>query len=171
METPENIILADIPDNIALSYPPTVQKLFTRLEKIEQLRVENQKSADLLKMEIKTLTKLLVKYFTKSLKSEKTSKRKPCGFAVPTQVTAELCIFMEKEEGTLISRTEATKYLMKYIADNKLQNPDNKRIIVPNPHLYALLGDDSRNVDITHFTIQRFINLHFPKKNATVQPI
>ena len=53
---------------------------------------------------------------------------------------------------------------MKYISENKLQNPANKRIIVPDAKLYALLGEESKNVDITHFTIQRYINLHFPKK-------
>ena len=155
----ENTVIA-----IAELYPPNVQKLFSRLDRVEQLHADSQKIADSMKTEVKSLKKLLTKYFAKTLKTDKSAKRKPCGFAVPTQVTHELCAFMGLESGALVSRTEATKFLMKYISENKLQNPANKRIIVPDAKLYALLGEESKNVDITHFTIQRYINLHFPKK-------
>ena len=167
MTTPilENTVVE--PETIPVSsYPVQIQKLFSRLDRVEQLHAETQKSSDQLKSEIKSLKKALTKHFTKALKSEKSTKRKPCGFAVPTQVSAELCAFMGKSEGELVSRTEATKFLMKYISENQLQNPANKRIIVPDAKLYALLGEESKTVDITHFTIQRFINLHFPKKKA-----
>jgi chromatin remodeling complex protein RSC6 len=69
----------------------------------------------------------------------------------------------------MISRTDATKYLMKYISDNNLQNPTNKRFIIPDAKLDSLLGETSRNTDITHFNIQRYINLHFVKKTADIQ--
>ena len=164
MNITENVT-TEICENVVVStYPPNVQKLFSRFEKIEQLHSDAQKTADSMKTEIKGLKKQLSKYFAKTIKSDKSAKRKPCGFAVPTQVTPELCGFMGLDVGSLVSRTEATKFLMKYIADNKLQNPANKRIIVPDAKLYALLGEESKTVDITHFTIQRYINLHFPKK-------
>lgn len=164
MNTTENVVTEICETEVVSTYPPNVQKLFSRFEKIEQLHADAQKTADSMKTEIKGLKKQLSKYFAKTLKSDKSTKRKPCGFAVPTQVTSELCAFMELDVGSLVSRTEATKFLMKYIADNKLQNPVNKRIIVPDAKLYALLGEESKKVDITHFTIQRYINLHFPKK-------
>ena len=157
----ENVVVTS-----PVEYPPNIQKLFSRFENIEQLHLDAQKTADSMKSEIKGLRKLLSKYFTKMAKSDKSTKRKPCGFAVPTKVTSELCIFMGLELDTLVSRTEATKFLMKYISENKLQNPSNKRIIVPDVKLYALLGEESKKVDITHFTIQRYINMHFPKKIA-----
>ena len=162
MDTPkENVVLESL-----ISYPRNIQILFSKFEEIEQLHVASQKNADAMRAELKTMKKLLAKHFKKTLINEKASKRKPCGFAVPSHVTQELCDFMEKEHGTLISRTETTKYLMTYISENKLQNPDNKQIILPDNKLYALLGEDSKKVDITHFTIQRFINVHFPKKET-----
>jgi len=146
-------------------YPQNIQKLMFKLTKIKALQQDQQKLADTIKSEVKIVEKGLYKYFAKISKaSSKSSKRKPCGFAVPTQVTNELCFFMEKEPGTMISRTDATKYLMKYISDNHLQNPENKRVIIPDAKLSVLLGETSHNVDITHFTIQRYINLHFVKK-------
>ena len=123
MTTLENTVVLDILPISA--YPVQIQRLFSRLDNVEQIYSETQKSSDLLKTEIKGMRKILTKFFTKSLKTDKSVKRKPCGFAVPTNVSPELCIFMEKESGTLVSRTEATKFLMKYISDNHLQNLQN----------------------------------------------
>jgi hypothetical protein len=168
MSNLENTIVED-----AFKYPQNIQKLLLKLDKIKALQQEQQKLSDVIKSEVKGFEKGIFKYFSKLSKSSaKLNKRKPCGFAVPTKVTDELCVFMEREKGTFISRTEATKYLMKYISNNNLQNPENKRFIIPDAKLDSLLGETSRNTDITHFTIQRYINLHFIKKTAeTVEEV
>jgi chromatin remodeling complex protein RSC6 len=90
-------------------------------------------------------------------------ERKPCGFAVSAKVTPEMCEFMGKEDGTLISRIEITKYLNLYIKEQGLENPENKQIIVPDEKLWKILGDEAREEKITHFTIQKYLNKHFVK--------
>ena len=90
-------------------------------------------------------------------------ERKPCGFAVSSKVTPEMCEFMGRKEGELISRIEITKYLNKYIKENSLENPENRHNIVPDEKLWKILGEEARNEKITHFTIQKYLNKHFIK--------
>lgn len=93
-------------------------------------------------------------------------ERKPCGFAVSSRVTPEMCEFMGRKEGELISRIEITKYLNKYIKEKDLENPDNRQNIVPDENLWKILGEEARNEKITHFTIQKYLNKHFVKESA-----
>ena len=89
--------------------------------------------------------------------------RKPCGFAVSSKVTPEMCAFMGRNEGELISRIEITKYLNKYIKEKNLENPENRQNIIPDENLWKILGEEARNEKITHFTIQKYLNKHFLK--------
>ena len=51
----------------------------------------------------------------------------------------------------------------KYIKDNKLQNPDNRRQIIPNTELRNLLKIPEGE-EITFFDLPRYMNLHFIKE-------
>jgi upstream activation factor subunit UAF30 len=93
-------------------------------------------------------------------------ERKPCGFAVSSKVSPEMCEFMGRKEGELISRIEITKYLNKYIKEKDLENPENRQNIVPDENLWKILGEEARNEKITHFTIQKYLNKHFVKDVA-----
>ena len=75
---------------------------------------------------------------------------------------------MGKEKGTLVSRTDVTKSIIQYISDNKLQNPENKRQILPDATLMKLFGDEAKGKVIDYFTMQKYVNHHFPKKAAAV---
>ncbi len=96
-------------------------------------------------------------------KNRAKGNRKPSGFAKPSAVTAELCAFMCKEEGTEIARTEVTQHLIQYIKDNELQFAENKKIIVPDATLKSLLGVKD-GYEVTYFNLQRLMNKHFVKK-------
>ena len=87
--------------------------------------------------------------------------RKRSGFAQPTKISRELCEFMEKAEGTEIARTEVTQYVISYINDHKLQNPQNRKTITPDDKLRKLLGV-SPSDEVTYFNLQKYMNRHFP---------
>lgn len=87
--------------------------------------------------------------------------RKRSGFAQPTKISRELCEFMEKAEGTEIARTEVTQYVISYINDHKLQNPQNRMTIKPDDKLRKLLGV-SPSDEVTYFNLQKYMNRHFP---------
>lgn len=125
-----------------------------------------------LQQNIRTLEKLVRKETKSSNKihknKDKPKKPKaPSGFAKPTKVTKELCEFMERPEGTEIARTEVTKSLSQYIKTNNLQEKgeNSKNRINPDAKLKSLLGltnDETEN--LTYFTIQKYMNKHFIKK-------
>jgi chromatin remodeling complex protein RSC6 len=91
-------------------------------------------------------------------------ERKACGFAVAVAVSDAMCEFMEVEKGSLIARTDITKKLNAYIKANTLENPENRQQILPDEKLWKILGEDAKGANITHFTIQKYINGHFIKK-------
>lgn len=98
-----------------------------------------------------------------AVKNKNRGNRKPSGFAVPTNITPELCKFMGKAEGSLMARTEVTKYIIGYIRDNKLQKESNKKYITPDIRLNKLLDAKSGD-EITYFNIQGYMNKHFLKE-------
>lgn len=93
-------------------------------------------------------------------KNKNKGNRKPSGFAKPSKVSNELCVFMNKTEGTEIARTEVTRALCSYIKENKLENKENSKIIAPDDKLKTLLGIEDGE-ELTYFTIQKFMNKHF----------
>ena len=152
-------------------------------KKIEVVPYENSKLAELIEAitnmdkefkAIKTLVKLVIKENDKKekiLKKERDRKEKarlsPSGFAKPTDISTEMCDFLEIAHGTLMSRTEVTKNINTYVSKNNLKDPVNGRIIRPDATLKKLLrvkdGDE-----VTFFHMQRLLNPHIkPFKQAT----
>ena len=103
--------------------------------------------------EVKTLRKDAIK------KNAKVA-RKPSGFAKPSHITKELCLFMKLPENTEVARTEVTQYVIKYIRDHNLQHTDNRKIIMPDEALKQLL-DIKEGDEVTYFNIQKYMNKHF----------
>lgn len=122
-----------------------------------------------------TELKYLKKDVTKSMKRVKRKKvvdpnkpkKGPSGFAMPTAISTELSAFLDIPSEELIARTEVTRRLSKYIKDNDLQNPENRREILftkeGGPKLRELLNPNDGDV-VTYFNLQRYLAPHFPKK-------
>lgn len=94
-------------------------------------------------------------------KSRVRSNGRRSGFAQPASISPELCEFMNKEEGTKMARTEVTQFVIGYINENKLQNPDNRKEITPDDKLRKLLGVGDSD-EVTYFNLQKYMNRHFP---------
>tara|TARA_B110001450_G_scaffold257029_1_gene290432 strand:+ start:1855 stop:2364 length:510 start_codon:yes stop_codon:yes gene_type:complete len=114
--------------------------------------------------QIKNLEKYIKKKF-KNLhkqveKNKQKGNKKPSGFAKPTKVSEELCEFLNKDKATEMARTEVTQFIIKYIQDNNLQNPDNKKIINPDNKLKKLL-EIKETDELNYFNIQKYMNKHF----------
>jgi upstream activation factor subunit UAF30 len=133
--------------------------------------VELQKTMTKTMKELNSSVKTLRKQWTKELKEQskhrkkKTNngkKRAPSGFAKPTRISEALCSFLGKPNGTEMARTEVTKFLTTYVRENNLQDPTNKRIIVPDSKLQKLLSVKSGD-SLTYFNLQRYMKPHFPK--------
>ncbi len=119
-----------------------------------------------IQMGIKTLEKIVKKEMRilrkETTKNKQKGSRKPSGFAKPTKISNELCEFMGKEVGTELARTEVTQYVIQYITDKNLQNPNNRKAIIPDDPLKELLGV-TEDDEVTYFNIQKYMNRHFGK--------
>jgi chromatin remodeling complex protein RSC6 len=131
--------------------------------------IKNQMNT--LQQQIKSVEKN-VKKEQKSMKKEieknkNKGNKKPSGFAKPTKVTNDLCKFMNREEGSEIARTDVTKAIIQYIESNNLQNSENKKVIFPDDKLKTLLGlDEKKDVTLTYFNLQKYMNKHFVTKKS-----
>ena len=126
----------------------------------EQKKALTKMQYDLVKIE-KVINKNN-KLAEKILKKQKKNKHRCTGLTKPTKVSNELCEFLGINSNSLHPRTSITKGLTKYIKENNLQNPNNKKIILPNEELKSKMNipDDFKG-DITFFNLQRFIKHHY----------
>ena len=164
----ENIIRIDdtvgeVEVNNADILPANLTKIIAKFDIIRNKISEQKNSLDEVNKEIKTFEKLINNFVKNYVKKETKPKkpRKKSGFALPVTLSDALCEFMDCEKGTKRARTQITKYLNLYIDENNLKNPENKRIIVPDAKLRKLLGDEIEGVELTYFTIQKYMNKHF----------
>ena len=92
--------------------------------------------------------------------------RQPSIFERPTKVTDELCVFLGKPKGTLMSRSEVTKGVNNYVKEKQLKN---KHDIKPDAALKKLLAI-GEGEPLTYFNLQRYLNPHYVKA-APVAPV
>lgn len=139
------------------------------LEEIENIRdsKEKVKGVKFLRS-VNKLLKILHKDYKKVLKIKK--KRKTTntntGFNKPVGITQLLADFTGWDVNKKYSRIETTRFLCKYIKDNKLQNPKDKRKIIPDEKLSKLLGYDPETAKqpMTYFRMQTYIQPVFIKE-------
>lgn len=123
--------------------------------------------------EIQALVKTLQKAFVKLSKSKSKGKRAsggnatPSGFVKPAPLSDALATFLGLETGSSLPRTEVTKLVNEYVKSNNLQNPTDRRTILPDAKLKALLnpGEDD---NVTYFNLQRYLKPHFLKADSAV---
>jgi len=119
--------------------------------------------------------KTLKKTTTKVLKQKRRrkpvdgSKASSSGFLKPVSISKEMSKFAGWKEDELKSRVDVTKSICNYIREKNLQNPEDKRQIVPDAKLKKLLNFSSSKdkKNITYYELQQFIQPHFPKKKKS----
>jgi chromatin remodeling complex protein RSC6 len=100
------------------------------------------------------------KIYNKLVGKQNKGNKAPSGFAKPTNISDELCSFMNRDTGSKIARTEVTQFITKYIEQHDLQKKTNRQYIIPNEALQKL-WDTKDGEEVTYFTIQRHMNRHF----------
>ena len=126
-----------------------------------------------IKSELKSLLKLVRKMRTKQEDptGEKAKSRAANnGFNRPIEVSEELKTFLNLAEGEVVSRSEVTRRINRYITENNLKHPDNGRVIILDEKLQALLkpGD---GIQVTFLNVQKYISPHYTKSVASEEPI
>ena len=91
------------------------------------------------------------------------------GFLKPVQISSDMAKFTGWDPNELKSRVQVTKYLCNYIRENNLQNPNDKRQIIPDNKLSKLIKYDSKKETepLRYYSLQRFLKPHFMKPEIT----
>ena len=103
----------------------------------------------------------------KAKKDPNRKKREPSGFAVPTNISSDLCDFLNVPHDTKMSRTDVTRKITKYIRDKNLQVPENRRSFIPDTQLGGILGplkEVDKEKGYTYFNLQRYITPHITEE-------
>ena len=119
-----------------------------------------------LRNDIKNLAKLVrkVKSTQEDPDGEKAKKRaENNGFNRKQEITPKLREFLGLAGDELISRSEVTKFINKYITEKGLKHPDNGRQIILYDKLRALLSPPA-DVQVTYLNLQKYLSPHYVKK-------
>ena len=127
-----------------------------------------------IQQEVRFLEKRVKKDMKSVAKEAKQNKprgpRKPSGFAKPSNISDELCEFLNLPIGSQIARTDVTRELVAYIKQHNLavSAPNKKKqVIKPDAKLLTLLSDVSNEEELTYFTLQKHMNHHFQSSTNT----
>lgn len=87
------------------------------------------------------------------------------GFLKPVKISSDMAKFTGWNPDDLKSRVDVTKFLCNYIRENNLQNPTDKRQIVPDAKLSKLIKYDSKKESepLRYYSLQKFLKPHFMK--------
>ena len=107
----------------------------------------------------------LRKIVEKIQKKRENARKSPSGFAKPNKISDELCDFIGVPRGTEKSRTDITRYINSYVKEHNLNKPTNRRVILPDEKLKAILNV-KEGEEVTFFILQRLISHHFPPKTT-----
>jgi len=119
-----------------------------------------------LRNDIKNLSKLVrkVKNTQEDPDGEKAKARAANnGFNRKQDVTPKLREFLGLPAGELVSRSEVTKIVNKYITEKGLKHPDNGRQIILDDKLRDLLAPPA-DVQVTYLNLQKYLSPHYVKK-------
>lgn len=111
---------------------------------------------------------------SKTMKHKKVARKNTnnanSGFLKPVGISKELAKFGGWNPAEEISRVSVTKSVCAYIKDNNLQNPVDRRQILPDAKLAKLLNYDAKKdtTPLTYYKIQSHLKPHFISKGKTV---
>lgn len=132
-----------------------VRNLKSRLQKLEK-QVHREHKANLKKMRGRK-------------RRAPNPNAEPSGFQKPGKVSPELSKFLGLKKDELISRTAVTQRINAYCKQHNLQNPEDKRKILPDAALRKLLKM-GKSDELTFFNLQKYMKVHYPNKEG-VYPV
>lgn len=169
VSAPAKTVKAEPKKEVPPPAPVTVVEDVVEVDKTLETIVEKMVALQALVKEVQALVKNHTKVYGKLQKiAEKAQRKKaaarkaPSGFTKPTKISAELASFLKVPATELLARTEVTKRVTAYIKEHKLYDEKNKRRILPNAALKKLLNVKDGE-EVSYFTLQRYMAVHFPK--------
>ena len=154
-------------ESVFADFDALVQSVETEIESIRSAsngKVSGVKFLRSLNKSLKQLKKDTTRAMKQKRRNPNRAKNTSSGFMKPVGISGEMCKFTGWGTDELKSRVDVTKYICGYIRDNDLQNPADRRQIVPDKKLTALLKLDKKSLKeepLTYYSLQKKIQPHF----------
>ncbi len=156
-------------ESVYADFDALVQSVEAEIENLRSAsngKVSGVKFLRSLNKSLKQLKKDTTRAMKQKRRNPNRAKNTSSGFMKPVGISGEMCKFTGWDASELKSRVDVTKYICGYIRDNDLQNPDDRRQIVPDKKLTALLNLDKKSLKeepLTYYSLQKKIQPHFVK--------
>jgi len=139
--------------------------LSTISAEIESVKTDNKnvgvKYLKSLNKQVLTLRKSITK-LSKQKKKVVRKSNNASGFLKPVTISKEIAEFTGWSVKDKHSRVEVTKYICNYIKENDLQDPSDRRKIIPDEKLQNLLGyNPKKDEPLRYYSIQTYLKKHF----------
>jgi upstream activation factor subunit UAF30 len=149
-------------DSVLRDFDSLVESIDSEIENMrENKSVVNIKFLRSLNKNIKLLRTECTRMMKKKIERKNNSTS---GFLKPVAISTEMAKFTGWDAKDLRSRVEVTKYVCDYIKEHDLQNPEDRREIMPDAKLQKLLGLEPKDGAIKYYSLQTHLKKHFPKK-------
>jgi upstream activation factor subunit UAF30 len=149
-------------DSVLRDFDSLVESIDSEIENMrENKSVVNTKFLRSLNKNIKLLRTECTRMMKKKIERKNNSTS---GFLKPVAISTEMAKFTGWDAKDLRSRVEVTKYVCDYIKEHDLQNPEDRREIMPDAKLQKLLGLEPKDGAIKYYSLQTHLKKHFPKK-------
>jgi hypothetical protein len=152
----EELVVEDVEASIVAQSVEFMSKLNQLSSMVASLKTEYRTLEKKWSRELKAAQK------TSSKKKKRAGNRAPSGFVKPTRISDELAVFLGKDKGSEMARTDVTREINKYIRSHNLQDASNGRKINPDSKLQTLLRLNKTD-ELTYFNLQRYMSPHFHK--------
>lgn len=116
-----------------------------------------------------TSVKDLQRATSQAIKTKPVSARKNnhSGFLKPVQISGEIAKFTGFDATQLHSRVDVNNYICEYIKKNNLQNPEDRRQILPDEKLAKVIGyTQGTDKPLTYPVLQQYMTRHYPSAKS-----
>lgn len=83
------------------------------------------------------------------------------GVAGPVHISDQLADFLKVDRQAKLPRTHVVMHIARYIKANNLEDPANRRYIIPDARLSSLLWDFNSGDTLSFFNLQRYLRKNF----------
>ena len=173
-QTEQQVMSDVIPEVQETKVDPMVEQLNSMASLLEVLNKTSKSLTNEMKNLTKDINKLRVSKKPKVKREvDPNVPRKISALEKPVEITSELSEFLGLEVGEHQSRQFITQQINKYVKNNNIQNPENRRyILLDTCDEGKKLGELLRNPDqpLTFFNIQRYLKVHYVQQEKPEKP-
>lgn len=145
-------------ESITLHFDKLIEDLETEIKNLRGTKCQGSKF-------LKKVNRVVKGLKTKSIRvmGKKPKKRTNVnsGFLKQVSISKEMAKFIGCDAGELKSRVDVTKAICAYIKGNNLQNPKDRREILPDSKLKKLLRIEKGEEPLTYYRVQSKLKPHF----------